>query len=167
MKNLMFKAVVVAILLMTMVLGLVACKHNHKFVDGKCECGESDPSYTPAFDAATTVAGYADKVEGTVKLTYITNYKVDVVRPGADASGMDSFKRDVVATAVIEMDLGADLYIKVTKTRQDKLVDDAAVKSEEILFKKDGKYYYQSSSATAVEVADAAAKLAEIFETAT
>ena len=49
MKNLMFKAVVVAVLLMTMVLGLVACKHNHKFVDGKCECGEIE---TPAFDAA-------------------------------------------------------------------------------------------------------------------
>ena len=167
MKNLMFKAVVVAVLLMTMVLGLVACKHNHKFVDGKCECGEIDPNYTPAFDAAAAISGYADKVEGTVKLTYVTNYKVDVVRPGADASGMASFKRDVVATAVVEMDLGSDLYIKVTKTRQDKLIEDEAIKTEEILFQKDGKYYYQTSSAKAVEVTDAAAKLAEIFANAT
>ena len=121
----------------------------------------------PSFDAAATVAGYADKVDTTVKLTYTTNYKVDVVRPGADASGMDSFKRDVVATTVVEMDLGADLYIKVLKTRQDKLVDETAVKTEEILYKQDGKYYYQTSSSAAVEVTDAAAKLAEIFETAT
>ena len=167
MKNLMFKAVVAVILLMTMVLGLVACNHSHKFVDGKCECGEIDPNYTPAFDAAAAISGYADKVEGTVKLTYVTNYKVDVVRPGADASGMASFKRDVVATAVVEMDLGEDLYIKVTKTRQDKLIDETAVKTEEIMYKKDGKYYYQTSSSVAVEVADAAAKLAEIFEAAT
>ena len=52
----------------------------------------------PKFDAATTVAGFDSKIETTVKLSYVTNYKVDVVRPGADASGMDSFKRDVVAT---------------------------------------------------------------------
>ena len=51
---------------------------------------------TPKFDAATTVAGFDNKIETTVKLSYVTNYKVDVVRPGADASGMDSFKRDVV-----------------------------------------------------------------------
>ena len=143
-------------------------------------CGKPDPTTDPTnnpdpttgsqpseFDAAAAMAGFADKIEGTVKLTYVTNYKVDVVRPGADASGMDSFKRDVVATAVIEMDLGADLYIKVTKTRQDKLIEAEATKTEEVLYKKDGKYFYQTSSAAAVEVADAAAKLAEIFETAT
>ena len=44
-----------------------------------------------------------------------------MVRPGEEGSGgMDSFKRDVVATAEVEMDLGEDLYIKVTKNRQDK-----------------------------------------------
>ena len=80
---------------------------------------------------------------------------------------MASFKRDVVATATVEMDLGEDLYIKVTKTRQDKLVDAAALTTEEIMYKKDGKYFYQTSSSSAVEVADPAAKLAEIFETAT
>ena len=174
MKNMKFRAIVAVLLLLSMAVGLVACKddHTHSFVEGKCECGETDPNYKPepsdpAFDAASVVAGYADKLEGTVKLTYVTNYKVDVVRPGADATGMDSFKRDVVATAVVEMDLGADLYIKVTKTRQDKLVDETAAKTEEILYKKDGKYYYQTSSAAAVEVTDASAKLAEIFENAT
>ena len=151
MKN--FKLRLIALLLALTTLALVGC--------GKVE---DNP---PAFDAATAIAGYADSVDTTVKLTYVTNYKVDVVRPGEDASGMDSFKRDVVATATVEMDLGADLYIKVTKTRQDKLVEDTATKTEEILYKKDGKYYYQSSSASAVEVTDAAAKLAEIFETAT
>ena len=149
MKN--FKLRLIALFLALTTLALVGC-------------GGDNP---PAFDAATAIADYADSVDTTVKLTYVTNYKVDVVRPGADASGMDSFKRDVVATATVEMDLGTDLYIKVTKTRQDKLIDDTATKTEEILYKKDGKYYYQSSSASAVEVTDAAAKLSEIFETAT
>ena len=133
-------------------------------------CGNTEPETTepPAFDAAAVLAGFESKVNTTVKLTYVTNYQVDVVRPGEEGSGgMDSFKRDVVATAEVEMDLGEDLYIKVTKTRQDKLIEETAVKTEEILYKKDGKYFYQTSSANAVEVADAAAKLAEIFETAT
>lgn len=151
MKN--FKMRTLVVLFVLLVLVLVGCKPN-------------EPE-TPAFDAAALIATFEDKVETTVKLTYTTNYKVDVVRPGADASGMDSFKRDVVATAVVEMDLGTDLYIKVTKTRQDKLIDATATKSEEILYKKDGKYYYQTSSSEAVEVTDAAAKLASIFETAT
>ena len=151
MKN--FKLRLIALFLALTTLALVGCGG-----------GKENP---PAFDAATAIADYADGVDTTVKLTYVTNYKVDVVRPGADSSGMDSFKRDVVATATVEMDLGSDLYIKVTKTRQDKLIEDTATKTEEILYKKDGKYYYQSSSASAVEVADAAAKLAEIFETAT
>ena len=140
-------------------------------------CTKTDPTTAPTtdpttapqntFDAAGAMAGFASEVNTTVKLTYVTNYKVDVVRPGADASGMESFKRDVVATAVVEMDLGEDLYIKVTKTRQDKLVDEAPVVTEEILYKLDGKYFYQSSSSAAVEVEDAAAKLSEIFEAAT
>ena len=170
MRNVNFKAIVAVLLLLAMAVGLVACQgeHTHNFVNGKCECGETESQPTdPAFDAATVVAGYADKVSGTVKLTYVTNYQVDVVREGADASGMASFKRDVVASVVIEMDLGEDLYIKVTKTRQDKLVETSATTTEEILYKKDGKYYYQSSSSNAVEVADAAAKLAEIFEATT
>ena len=154
MKN--FKLRLIALLLALTTLALVGC--------GKVEDNEDNP---PVFDAATAIAGYTDSVDTTVKLTYITNYKVDVVRPGEDASGMDSFKRDVVATATVEMDLGTDLYIKVTKTRQDKLIEDTATKTEEILYKKDGKYYYQSSSASAVEVTDAAAKISEIFETAT
>ena len=39
-----------------------------------------------SFDAASVVANYEKNVANTVKLTYVTNYKVDVVRPGADAS---------------------------------------------------------------------------------
>ena len=155
MKN--FKLKLIAVLLVVATLMLVGCVNP-----------DPDPQPQPdEFDAAATVAGFASEVNTTVKLTYVTNYKVDVVRPGADASGMASFMRDVVATAVIEMDLGSDLYIKVTKTREDKLVAGSATKVEEILFQKDGKYYYQTSSSAAVEVADAAAKLAEIFENAT
>ena len=35
------------LLCLIMMLGLVACVHQHDFVDGKCECGESDPNYQP------------------------------------------------------------------------------------------------------------------------
>ena len=146
-------------LLMVLSAALVGCKKKDP---------EPTPDPTPAFDAAGLVAGFDKEISTTVKLTYVTNYKVDVVRPGvAGDGGMGSFKRDVVATAVVEMDLGTDLYIKVTKSHQDKLVDATATVTEEILCKKDGKYYYQTSSSAAVEVADAAAKLVEIFETAT
>ena len=164
MKN--FKIKLIAVLLVLATLMLAGCKKPDQGNTPDGGNGDTGNPETPAYDAAATVAGFASKVEGTVKLTYVTNYKVDVVREGADASGMASFMRDVVATTVVEMDL-TDLYIKVTKTRQDKLVDDAAIVTEEILFQKDGKYYYQTSSSTAVEVADAAAKLAEIFENAT
>ena len=132
-------------------------------------CNQPTPPAEPEFDAAELVGGFEDAVEGTVKLTYVTNYKVDVERPGADASGLASFKRDVVATAVVEIDLGADLYLKVSKTRQDKLVENAAVKSEYLLYKEEGKYYYVSSNSLKEEVAaeNAAAKLAAILEEAT
>ncbi|MBO5930633.1 MAG: hypothetical protein J6Q70_00165 [Clostridia bacterium] len=151
MKNFKMRTIVVLFVMLALVL---------------VGCGPKTPAETP-FDAAAAIAAFDKKVETTVKLTYTTNYQVDVVRPGADASGMDSFKRDVVATAVVEMDLGTDLYIKVTKTRQDRLVDATATTTEEILYKKDGVYYYQTSSAEAVVVEDAAAKLATIFEEAT
>ena len=106
MKN--FKLKLIALVLVVTSLVLVGCRTPNN--GGNTE--------TPAFDAAAAVAGFATKVDTTVKLTYVTNYKVDVVRPGADASGMASFMRDVVATTVVEMDLGSDLYIKVTKARQ-------------------------------------------------
>ena len=167
MKNFKIKSIALALLVFmlsaVMLVGCVQPDNGGNDDNG----GNNGGNETPAFDAAALVAGFDGQLNGTVKLTYVTNYKVDVVRPGADASGMASFKRDVVATAIVEMDLGSSLYIKVTKTRQDKLIEDTAVKSEEILYEKDGKYYYQTSSAAAVEVADAAAKLAEIFETAT
>ena len=165
MKNFKLRLIALFLVLTTLVLGSCGNKNGDNTDEGGNNNGNTE---TPAFDAASVVGAYADKVDTTVKLTYVTNYKVDVVRPGADASGMDSFKRDVVATATVEMDLGADLYIKVTKTRQDKLIDATAITTEELLYKAaDGKYYYQTSSAKAVEVTDAAAKLAEIFETAT
>ena len=163
MKNFKIKTIVLAMLLVMLAVGLVGCK-GKEGTEGTEGTNSKTEQQSKDFDAAALVTGFADKVDTTVKLNYVTNYKVDVVRPGEDASGMDSFKRDVVANTVVEMDLGADLYIKVTKNRQDKLTEDTAVKTEEILYKKDGKYFYQTSSAEAVEVADAAAKLAEIFE---
>ena len=125
MKNL--KSLFTLLLVLVLSLVLVSCKDKGGDDNGGNE--------QPAFDAATVVAGFENAVSGTVKLTYTANYKVDVVRPGADASGLASFKRDVVSTAVVEMDLGTDLYIKVTKTRQDKLIDAAATTIEYLLYK--------------------------------
>jgi len=156
MKKFSLKNVVVTLLLLSTMV-LAGCTNPET-------PGPGPDSEKPSFDATTLVGTFAEKVDTTVKLTYVTNYQVDVI---SEKTGMDSFKRDVVATTVIEMDLGADLYIKASKTRQDKLNEDKAVTTEEILYKKDGKYFYQTSSVAAVEVADAAAKLAEIFETIT
>ena len=157
MKNL--KSLFTLLLVLVLSLVLVSC--------GKDD-GDGDNNQ-PEFDAASVVAGFENEVSGTVKLTYTANYKVDVVRPGADASGLASFKRDVVSTAVIEMDLGTDLYIKVVKTRQDKLVDASATTIEYLLYKDADKYYYVTSESNKVEVAasEAAAKLAAILEEAT
>lgn len=165
MKKFMLKPIAIVLLFALTASVLAGCKQSAPSTDPLATTTTSPQGNV--FDVAAVMEGFESGVATTVKLTYVTNYKVDVVRPGADASGMDSFKRDVVATAVVEMDLGEDLYIKVTKTRQDKLIEDAAVVTEEILYQKDGKYFYQTSSAAAVEVTDAAAKLAEIFETAT
>ena len=95
-------------LLKTLALVLVLALTASLFIGcGKQPDPTTDPTNAPdpttpttGFDAAAAMAGFATAVEGTVKLTYVTNYKVDVVRPGeAGSSGMDSFKRDVVATA--------------------------------------------------------------------
>ena len=41
------KKLLACLLCLFMLLALVACTHQHNFVEGKCECGESDPNYTP------------------------------------------------------------------------------------------------------------------------
>ena len=44
--------------------------HTHNFVEGKCECGESDPNYTPGGDVQdpnvipNEHASYAEKKDG-------------------------------------------------------------------------------------------------------
>mgnify|MGYP003290147475 CR=1 FL=1 len=120
------------------------------------------------FNAEKTVATFDQDINTTVKLSYVADFKVDVQREGGNA-GMTSFMRDVTATVNVEMDLGADLYIKVSKERKDLIVGNEVTKTEELLYKKDGKYYYQTSSSAAVEVpaSDAKAKLEEILENAT
>ncbi len=40
-------AVLVVVLVLVLVLGGGNDPHSHNFVDGKCECGESDPNYVP------------------------------------------------------------------------------------------------------------------------
>ena len=151
MKKFQMKSILVLFVLLAVVL--VGCSAGGNTTEETTAPDNTqNTDNTPAFDAAGLVANFDGKLDSTVKLTYVTNYKVDVVRPGADASGMD---------------LGSDLYIKAVKTRQDKLIDETAVTTEEILYKKDGVYYYQTSSSDAVVVEDAAAKLASILEETT
>ncbi len=163
MKNFKLKAIAIVLALLTIVF--VGC--NKKTPE---ETTPAPQENNPSFDAATLIAGFADKIDTTVVLTYVTNYKVDVVRPGMEGSGgMDSFKRDVVATTVIEMDLGADLYLKISKTRQDKLTEETATVMEAVLYKKGDAYFYQTSSSAAIEIsaAEAAEGFATLFEEAT
>ena len=35
------------VLVVSLCLSFTGCKHKHDFVEGKCECGESDPNYNP------------------------------------------------------------------------------------------------------------------------
>ena len=50
MKNLKF----LGILMLVLVLSLTACKnkHEHSYVEGTCECGETDPNYVPPHEHA-------------------------------------------------------------------------------------------------------------------
>lgn len=148
-------------------LSLASCGEKTVTPTEPSQGGEVTPTPTePAFDAASLVGTFDESINTTVKLTYNANYGVDVVREGADASGMASFKHEIRAKSVIEMDLGTDLYIKITKEWQDLLISEDITKTEELLYKQDGKYYYVNSSTTkAVEVAsaDAQAKLEAIL----
>ena len=115
------------------------------------------------FDAAGTVATFEDSIDTTVKLNYDVNYDVNVTREGGINEGFYKFIHKIRAKSVIEMDLGEDLYIKTSKEWQDLFVSEEKTKTESILYKKEGKYYYQSSSSVAVEVP--ADKVQEKLET--
>ena len=170
MKNFKLKAIAIVLALLAIVF--VGCNKN-KPEETTPEATTPDTSVNnpvDTFDAASLVAGFATEIDTTVVLTYVTNYQVDVVRPGEEGSGgLDSFKRDVVATTVIEMDLGADMYMKITKTRQDKLTEDTATVMEAVLYKKGDSYFYQTSSTETVELTaeEAAEGFVALFEEAT
>lgn len=167
MKNFKLKAIAIVLALLAIVF--VGCNKKPPETTTPETTTPPPQENKPTFDAANAVSKFADKVDTTVKLTYVTNYKVDVVRPGADASGMASFKRDVVATTVIEMDLGADMYIRISKTRQDKLIEETATVMEAVLYKKGDSYFYQTSYSPAIELSadEAAEGFASLFEEAT
>ena len=136
---------------------------------GKTATPTPTPTPTPTEekqdDANALVATFDESINTTVKLTYNVSFDVDVVREGNDATNFDSFKHKTRSTTVVEMDLGEDLYIKVTKTTKDLLVSEEETKLEELLYKKDGVYYYATKSTPAVKVAsaDARAKVNDIL----
>ena len=102
-------------------------------------CGKTatpTPTPTPTeekeYDANALVATFDESINTTVKLTYNVSFDVDVVREGNDATNFDSFKHKTRSTTQVEMDLGEDLYIKVTKTTKDLLVSNDAKEFEEV-----------------------------------
>ena len=117
------------------------------------------------FDAASKVETFEKSIDTTVKLTYNASYDVDVTREGGINEGFNKFIHKIRATSEIEMDLGSDLYIEVTKKKQDLFIGQETTESKAVLYKKDGKYYYQTNLSAAVEVAeaDAKAKVASIL----
>ncbi len=128
-------------------------------------CGESKE---PEFNAEELVKTFDSSINTTVSLTYTANYDMDVNANGGTGN-MDSFKHKIRSTTVAEIDLGSDLYIKTKKTTRDELHDTKDTVTEEILYKKDGKYYYETTSTLAVEVSasDAAGKVDSILKSVT
>ncbi len=121
-------------------------------------------SQTPAFDVNSVIANYKSSVEGTVKLTYKTDYIVDVNANGGNAN-MEAFKHHIVSNNTVEMDLGSDLYIYVKKDKQDLKVSEDVTTTEALLYKDGIKYYYLTSTTSKVEVSadKAKEKVGEIF----
>ncbi len=127
-----------------------------------------DSEQSSSFDATTLINSFDKELSTTIKLTYNANYDMDVNSNGGTAN-MDSFKHKIRATTEVSIDLGSDLYIKTKKTKKDELHDSASTVTEEILYKKDGKYYYETSSTNALEVESSAArnKVNEILKSVT
>ncbi len=140
---------------------------------GKNENPSSSPSSSSSkseeqFNALELIKTFDSSINTTIKLTYNANYDMDVNSNGGTGK-MDSFKHQIRATTVAEIDLGSDLYIKTTNTRKDLLHDSSDTVTEEILYKKDGKYYYETTSTLAVEVEESKArdKVNEILKNVT
>lgn len=110
-----------------------------------------------AFNASDLIKTFDSSINTTVNLTYTANYDMDVNANGGTGN-MDSFKHKIRSTTVAEIDLGSDLYIHTRKTTKDELHDTKDTVLEEILYKKDGKYYYETTSTLAVEVSSSDAK---------
>lgn len=135
---------------------------------GLASCGEKTnptPTPTPDENLDEIFDGFESAVSGTVKMTYEANYDVDVDANGGSAN-MSNFKHKIRAKSIIEMDLGTDLYIKVTKTKKDLLVSETEeTKTEALLYKNEGKYYYVTTSSSSVEIetGQAKEKISSIF----
>lgn len=141
------------------IAALVGCKDTTP--------AESTPAVsTPAtqFDVNSVISNYKKSVEGTVKLTYKTDYTVDVNANGGNAN-MEAFKHHIVTTNTVEMDLGNDLYIYVKKEKQDLKVSEEKTTTEALLYKDGAKYYYLTSTTSKQEIpaSDAKNKIGEIF----
>lgn len=109
------------------------------------------------FNASELIKTFDSSLNTTVSLTYNANYNMDVNANGGTGK-MDSFKHQIRSTTVCDIDLGEDLYIKTHKTTKDLLHDTTDTVLEEILYKKDGKYYYESTSTLPTEVSSSDAR---------
>lgn len=140
-------------------------------------CGKKDdttptptpePTETPAYDPTDLIKNYDKSLSGTVKLTYNANYDMDVNANGGTGK-LDSFKHKIRSTTTIEMDLGDELYFHASKKAKDLQVSDAETTTDYLIYKSGDKYYYETSSTKAKEVAanEARAKVNEVLQSVT
>ncbi len=111
------------------------------------------PAAQTEFNAEEMIAGFKTNPT-TVSGTWVQDFKLDV---NSDNESFKSFAMDLKATVDFAMDLTAgNVYYYAKRTT------DAGDSFEEIVTKADGKYFYKSTAANAVELADEAAALAKI-----
>lgn len=127
-------------------------------------CGEAKDN----FNAEELIKTFESKINTTVNLTYTANYNMDV-NPNGGTGNMDSFKHQIRSTTEAQIDLGSDLYIKTRKTSKDALHDTKDTVTEELLYKKDGKYFYETTSSlpTEVNASEALTKIDSILKSVT
>ncbi len=115
-------------------------------------CAACTPAFT-AENAAEMIAGFKTNPT-TVSGSWVQDFKLDV---DSENESFKSFAMDLKATVDFAMDLTAgNVYYYAKRTT------DAGDVFEEIVTKADGKYYYKSTAASAVELADETAAVARI-----
>ena len=111
MKN-FFKVLLAMMLILTVCLSVVACNngtetpdngdetpHEHSYVNGKCECGESDPNYQPPVEGLSV----AVSAESTAEAGFVGNVAIQVNNEPATEFGNDAFVNGLEEGAIVTL----------------------------------------------------------------